>query len=200
MNNDKKHLLLVDDERLVLATLAMGLTNAGYNVSSAESMSEAEALLAGGEKFDLAILDVRMPGRGGLELAERLHRLDHIPFILLTAYNDQPLVDRATACGALGYLVKPVDVPQLVPAIEAALARAQEIHRLQSTERQLQTALDSDRDISVAIGITMVQHRLDRKGAFDLLRKTARSQRCKLVELASKVIRANEPLNLMADK
>lgn len=200
MNNDKKHLLLVDDERIVLATLAMGLTGAGYAVSTAESMPEAEALLAGGEKFDLAILDVRMHGKSGLDLASRLHQLDHIPFMLLTAYNDQAIVDQAAACGALGYLVKPIDVPQLIPAIEAALARAEEINRLQSTGQQLQQALDSDRDISIAIGITMVQYRLGRKEAFDLLRKTARSQRCKLAELASEVINASESLNLMADK
>ena len=189
-------ILLVDDDRLVLSTLARGLAGAGYCVSTAESADDAEAILAGGERPDLAILDVSMPGRSGLDLAERLHSFDHIPFMLLTAYSDHEIVDRAAACGALGYLVKPVDTPQLVPTIKAALARAKEIHSLKATGRQLQGALDSEREISIAIGITMVQYRLDRKAAFELLRKTARGQSRKLAELAADVIKASETLNL----
>lgn len=189
-------ILLVDDDRLVLSTLSMGLVRAGYRVVTAESADEAEALLVSGERPDLAILDVRMPGTSGLVLAERLRSLDHVPFMLLTAYSDQETVDRATASGALGYLVKPVDTPQLMPAIQAALARAKDIHGLQATERQLQQALNNEREISIAIGITMVQYRLDRKAAFELLRKTARSQGRKLAELAAEVINASESLNL----
>ena len=125
--NNKHRLLLVDDERLVLATLAQGLTKAGYSVITAESVDDAEAVLASGDRPDMVILDVSMPGRGGLELAERLRSLDHIPFMLLTAYSDPEIVDQAATCGALGYLVKPVDTPQLVPAIKAALARSAEL-------------------------------------------------------------------------
>lgn len=194
----ERTILLVDDDRLVLSTLSRGLAGAGYSISTAESVDDAEAILASGERPDLAILDVGMPGRSGLELAERLHSFDHIPFMLLTAYSDREIVDRATACGALGYLVKPVDTPQLLPAIKAALSRAEEIQGLQATGRQLQGALDSEREISIAIGITMVQYRLDRKAAFELLRKTARSQNRKLAELATDVIRASETLNLGA--
>lgn len=195
-NNIKHSLLLVDGERLVLAILAQGLSKAGYTVSTAESVDEAEVLLASGERPSLAILDVSMPERSGLELAERLHSFDHIPFMLLTAYSDQEIVEQAAACGALGYLVKPVDTRQLVPAIEAALARATELRSLQMTEQQLQNALNSEREISIAVGITMVQYRLGRKTAFELLRKTARSQRRKLAELAIDVIKASETLNL----
>ncbi|EGW20368.1 ANTAR domain-containing response regulator [Methylobacter tundripaludum] len=194
--NSKHTLLLVDDERLVLATLAQGLSKAGYAVSTAESVDEAEALLASGERPDLVILDVSMPGRSGLELAERLHSFDHIPFLLLTAYSDQAIVEQAAACGALGYLVKPVDTRQLVPAIEAALARAAELRSLRMTGQQLQNALDGEREISIAVGITMVQYRLGRKAAFELLRKTARSQSRRLAELAIDVIKASEALNL----
>ncbi len=194
--NSKHSLLLVDDERLILATLAIGLSRAGYAVSTAESVDEAEATLAGGERPDLVILDVSMPGRSGLELAERLHSFDHIPFMLLTAYSEQDIVEQAATYGALGYLVKPINIRQLVPAIEAALARATELRGLRKTGQQLQDALDSEREISIAIGVTMVQYRLGRKAAFELLRKTARSRRCKLAELAMDVIRASEALNL----
>lgn len=194
--NYKYSLLLVDDDRLILSTFAQYLSRVGYNVSTAESADDAEAMLAGGERPDLAILDVRMPGRSGLELAERLHSFDHIPFMLLTAYSDKKIVEQAATCGALGYLVKPVVMPQLVPTIEAALARAAELRSLRTSEQHLQNALDNEREISVAIGITMVQYRLDRKAAFELLRKTSRSQRRKLSELAQDVIKASVALNL----
>ncbi|MEQ1635389.1 MAG: response regulator [Methylococcales bacterium] len=194
--NNKYHLLLVDDERLALVTLAQGLTAVGYTVSTAESVDDAEALLASGERPDLAILDVSMPGRSGLELAERMHKFDHIPFMLLTASKSHDIVQQAVKCGALGYLVKPVDTPRLVPTIEAALAQVAELRGLKVIEQQLQRALDSEREISIAIGITMVQYHLGRKAAFELLRKTARSQRRKLVELALEVINASETLNL----
>src|SRR3989338_2211456 len=189
-------ILLVDDDRLVLSTLARGWAGAGYCVSTAESADDAEAILAGGERPDLAILDVSMPGRSGLDLAERLHSFDHIPFMLLTAYSDHEIVDRAAACGAPRHLGKPGGTPPPAPAIKAALARAGEIHSLKATGRQLQGALDSEREISIDIGITMVQYRLDRKAAFELLRKTARGQSRKLAELAADVIKASETLNL----
>jgi two-component system, response regulator PdtaR len=184
----KAHLLLVDDERLVISTLTHGLQQVGYRISSAESAEEAEILLAGGVRPDLAILDIRMQGQDGLYLARRLHELDHIPFIMFSAYSEQAMIDQATQAGALGYLVKPLDVTQMVPAIEAALARANELQDLRTTRLQLQAALDSERDISIAVGICMVQQGLNRKNAFEWLRKSARSQRCKLGEMASELI------------
>ncbi len=195
--NTKYHLLLVDDDRLVLMTLAQGLATAGYKVSTAESADDAEALLASGERPDLAILDISMPGKSGLQLAERLRLLDHIPFMFLTAYNDRENVERAASSGSLGYLVKPIDTQQLVPSIESALARAGELRKLRTTGQQLQSALDSEREISIAIGITMVKYTLGRKAAFELLRKTARSQQHKLAEFAKDVIKASEIQNLM---
>jgi len=82
-----------------------------------------------------------------------------------------------------------------VPTIEAALARAIELRDLRKTGQQLQVAIDAERKISIAIGITMVQYRLNHKAVFELLRKTARSRRCKLVELTTNIIRASESLN-----
>lgn len=193
-DQDKK-LLLVDDDRLVLSLLASGLTAAGYHVITAESAEEAQAWLASGDRPDLAILDVRMPGQDGLQLAQRLLALDHIPFMMLSAYSDPQTVEQATRCGALGYAVKPLDVPQLIPAIEAALGRANELQSLRTTRQQLQTALDAERDISIAIGITMMQHKLKRGDAFDSLRKAARSRRCKLADLAVEILSASEKLN-----
>jgi two-component system, response regulator PdtaR len=194
-NNLKHTILLVDDDRLVLSTLAQGLKSAGYDVFTAESADEAEILLMAGGHPDLAILDVNMPGRNGLDLAERLSTFDQIPFMLLTAYNDEAIVEQAARSGALGYLVKPIDVPELIPSIEASLARAREIKGLRINGDQLQLALSSERDISIAVGITMVQYRTNRRGAFEMLRKKARDERRRLAELAAEVIKASEMLN-----
>lgn len=191
-----KQIMLVDDDRLVLTTTASELLRAGYQVMTAESAEEAETLLAGGLRPDLAILDVRMPGHDGLHLAQRLHELDHIPFMMLSAYSDAAFVERATQLGALGYCVKPVDVAQLAPAIESAMARANEIQGLRETRKQLQNALDGERNISVATGILMMEYQLKRNAAFALLRDTARKQRRKLAEFASEVVSARETLNL----
>lgn len=193
-----KRLLLLDDDRLVLATLGEGLRQAGYRIVTASSVEEAEDVLAEGE-IDLAILDVRMPGLSGIDLARRLHAADsEVPFIFLTAYSDEELVEQASEAGAMGYVVKPADPDRLIPAIEAAFARAADAKKLRETGRQLQTALDADRDVSLAIGIMMERRRLGRQDAFELLRGQARTERRKLIELAREVVLATEKLNFVA--
>ena len=188
------HLLLVDD-RLILTTLAGGLRASGYRVSTAESVDDAQALLTSGVRPDLAVLDMHMPGRDGLELAQRLRDLEHLPFLVLSAYSDPATVERATQLGALSYMVKPLAISQIRPTIEAALRRAQELDALRQAQLQLQEALNGDRDISVATGITMMQYRLQRSAAFELLRCAARAQRRKLAHVAADIIQSSEALH-----
>jgi response regulator NasT len=195
LNTASKSLLLVDDDRLILSTLSRGLSRAGYKVSTAESVDEAEAWLKENERPDLVILDLRMPVRSGQELADQLGA-SQIPFIMMTALSEQDAIKRASASGAMGYLLKPVDVTQLIPAIETAISRAKEIQGLRGTKDQLQSALDDDRSVSVAVGIIMDQHRLGQKDAMELLRNKARSKQLKLVDLASQVISSREFLNI----
>ena len=189
------HLLLVDDDRLILTTLAGGLRASGYRVSTAESVDDAQALLTSGVRPDLAVLDMHMPGRDGLELAQRLRDLEHLPFLVLSAYSDPATVERATQLGALSYMVKPLAISQIRPTIEAALRRAQELDALRQAQLQLQEALNGDRDISVATGITMMQYRLQRGAAFELLRCAARAQRRKLAHVAADIIQSSEALH-----
>lgn len=189
------HLLLVDDDRLILATLANGLRDAGYFVSTAESADDAEAFLASGARPDLAILDVQMPDADGLTLAQRLHDFEHVPFVMLSAYSDAPTVEKATQSGALAYMVKPIDAVQMVPTITAALTRAKEMRAMHKLTAQLRGALEVEREVSMAVGITMVQYRLGREAAFDMLRTAARTQRRKLVEVAQAVVQAHATLH-----
>lgn len=185
------HVLLVEDDRLVLVTVARGLRDAGFLVDTAESAEDAQEWLAQGCRPDLALLDMCMPGEDGLWLAQRLRELDRVPFLIFSAYGEAEFVRRASALGALAYLVKPLDVAQLVPALETALERAREWHAMREAQADLQAALDADRDISVAVGLAMAYHRLPRAQAFDLLRKSARTQRRKLADVARQLIAAS---------
>ena len=190
------HFLLVDDDRLVLKTLTLGLQQNGYRISNAESCEEAEVFLASGDRPYLVILDIRMPGHSGLHLAERLKQLDHIPFVIFSAYSDQAMIDQSSQLGALAYLVKPMDIAKLIPSLIAAMARANELHDLRLTRQQLQAALDAERNINVAVGITMMQYHVKRSEAFDKLRNAARLRRCKLVDLANDIVQAGDAMSL----
>lgn len=190
----RRKVLLVDDDRLILATLAAGLERAGYAVQPCASAEEAKRVLAL-EAADIAVLDIRMPEVSGLELACELREPYGIPFLFLTAYSDEESVREAAERGAVGYLVKPVTISQLVPALEAGLARGLELKRLRQTERQLQSALNESREVSMAIGLIMERRRLTRRQAFELLRSSARAQRRKIGELAGEILSAAETLN-----
>ena len=138
---------------------------------------------------DLAVLDIRMPGMDGIEAARELRKQADIDSIFLTAYSDKELVDTAIKEGALGYLVKPVDIHQLVPSIQAALERSAELRRLYKSEANLTDAINSNREISVAIGIYMERFQVSDQEAFESLRSYARSQRHKLIDIARAMTR-----------
>ena len=189
----QRHILVVDDDRLVLAALAEGLRTAGYRVTGAASGEDALGI-AGRDAPDLALLDMRMPGMGGIELGRKL-REQGIPFLFLSAYGDQQIVKQAAEEGALGYLVKPLDIQQIVPSIEAALARGGDLRKLRENEAQLNTALAGSREISMVVGLLMQRDRLDRTQAFELLRSSARSKRRPIAELARELLNSAENLN-----
>lgn len=188
------HILLVDDDRLIISTLGHGLRQAGYVVTEAAS-GEAALALAQHQIPDLAVLDIRMPGMSGIELARRLRDTHHVPTLFLSAYSDKKMVEEAIDEGGLGYVVKPVDVPQLIPAIEAALARARDLQALGKARDRLEEALKGGRDTTTAIGILMERKGLQRQEAFELLRAHARAQRRRLELLARDIVDAVETLN-----
>lgn len=174
-------LLLVDDEPLILATFKHGLRTRGYDVTTADSAETALARAASAP-FDLAILDIRMPGMSGLELGRLLRERHDLPSLYLSAIGDDDFVAQAIGEGALTYLVKPIDIAQLIPAVEVASMRAREIRALAEQKTHLDHALASGRHTSVAIGMLMERHRLTEQQAFEMLRSEARKQRRKLEE------------------
>ena len=192
---DTPCILVVDDDRLIVATLKLGLEKAGYRVLEATS-GEAAMSLAESTPADLALLDIRMPGMSGIELAALLDEQFQIPAVFLSAYNEHDVVDTAVRQGALGYLVKPLDVGQVLPTVGAALERAGELRQLRAQEDRLQKAVMSNRTTGTAVGVIMERQRLNATEAFEVLRRTARSQRRKIADVAQEIIAAAELVNL----
>jgi len=188
----KRSILLVDDDRLIVANMTDELTRAGYQVSSAGSVDRAEIWLNNNPKPDLVLLDVRMPGKDGFELIKCHSGPGYIPFVLLTAYSEEAIIQQASALGALGYIVKPAHSGQLIPAIETALSRASDLQALQDSEQKMQAVLDINREINIAVGITMMRSNLERKAAFEQLRSAARGQNRTLASIAEEVIKDSE--------
>jgi len=182
-------ILLADDDRVVLFTLAEGLRAAGYTVLTAQDGLDALAICRQ-ETVDLALLDIRMPGLGGLELARRLRDETPVPFLFLSAYGDAGLVRQAVALGALGYLVKPLTVAQIRPMLRTTLARIAEMDTMLKTNAGLQRALISNRTIATAVGLLMSREGLGRQAAFEHLRKLARDRSRRVEDVAAEMLDA----------
>jgi two-component system, response regulator PdtaR len=186
MENQQPLVMVVDDDRLVLATLVAGLKQAGIEVIETDNGDDA-ILLARKYKPQLAILDMRMQGKSGMDVARYLAANTDTGFMFLSAFGDQDIVEEAMRMGALGYLVKPVDVRQIVPAVQAALSR--------STEAKAEAPQEVGRDELIAIGILMERLRLDYDRALEALRVQAKTEGKQVAELASNMVEAANRLN-----
>ena len=179
-------ILVADDDRVILSTVRAGLEAEGYQTLTA-SDGRSAVRIGCAKKPDLAILDIRMPGIYGIEAARQLRDRAGIPSIFLSAYADRELVELATKEGALGYLVKPIMIAQLIPTIEAALERSEEIKRLHLKEISLTGAIKSNRTIRLAIGIYMERFKVSEEQAVDEVRAYARAVRSKMLDIAKRM-------------
>ena len=190
----KSQILLADDDRVIRVTFANSLRARNFDVIEAEN-GEKAIQLGCDHHPDLAIMDFRLPDFTGAEVAAQLREQADVPCIFLSAYAEKEFVEKATQAGALGYLVKPIDVDHVLPTINSALKRANEIKHLRDTEMQLHTALEQGRETSVAIGILMQEYHITSDQAFDMIRGQARSQRRKVVSVATELVQAVNNLN-----
>jgi DNA-binding response OmpR family regulator len=192
MNEQQPLILVVDDDRLVLATLVAGLKQAGFEVIEADNGDDA-ILLARKYKPSLAILDMRMQGKSGMDVARYLAANTSTGFMFLSAFGDADIVEEATRMGALGYLVKPLDVRQIVPAVRAALARWEELRAAPGIAPDNGGA--PGRDEYIAIGIMMERLRIDYDRALEALRAQARAEGTTTAQLAATMVDAANRLN-----
>ena len=191
MSEEHPLILVVDDDRLVLATLVAGLKQAGFEVIEADNGDDG-ILLARKYKPKLAILDMRMQGKSGMDVARYLAANTRTGFMFLSAFGDADIVEEATRMGALGYLVKPLDVRQIVPAVRAALGRWEE---LQATPAAAAESGAASREEHIALGILMERLRIDSDRALEALRAQARSEGTTVAQLAANMVEAANRLN-----
>lgn len=189
-------ILIAEDDPASRKLLSTCLKQAGFQTIETSSGDEA-VRLAKDKQPDLAILDIMLPGMDGTDAAAVISNETDVPFIFLSALDEEKVVDKAIKAGALGYLVKPFNVPQLAPTVRAALERATEMRRLRESESNLSAALAVGRETSMAVGILMERHRMNQEAAFEALRLRARSSRRKIAELAEDIIKATETLNTL---
>jgi two-component system, response regulator PdtaR len=193
----KGTILVVDDDRLVLATLTHGLSQAGYDIIDADNGDDA-ILLARERRPDLALLDIRMEGKSGFDVAEYLREYSQIPFMFLSAFSDDATVAQVKALGAVAYLVKPLDIRQIVPAVEAAFAQIEARRPALSAPQPVPAPSGAhapmDTPVAMAVGVLMHRYSLARGPALERLERLARTEQRPLAEQAERLLQAVELL------
>jgi two-component system, response regulator PdtaR len=201
--NGKGKILVVDDDRLVLATVTHGLARAGYEVIDADNGDDA-ILLAREHRPDLALLDIRMEGKSGFDVAAYLRASLGTPFMFLSAFADDDTVAQVKALGAVAYLVKPLDIAQIVPTVEAALssvrarrapAPAPMVPAAGAALAAAASANPLADPVPVAVGVLMHRYSLPRAEALERLQRLAESDGRALNAQAAALLDAVELLS-----
>ncbi|MEP7102518.1 MAG: response regulator [Burkholderiales bacterium] len=198
-SHQKGTILVVDDDRLVLATLAHGLSQAGYDVIDADNGDDA-ILLAREHRPDLALLDIRMQGMSGFDVAAYLREYCQMPFMFLSAFSDEQTAAQVKALGAVAYLVKPLDIGQILPVVDAAFAKlgAPRVDTAPVATAQPGDAALPAPEVMMAIGVLMHRFSLTRVAAFERLSRLAAAERLTIDAQAARVLEAVESLALPA--
>jgi DNA-binding response OmpR family regulator len=200
----KGKILVVDDDRLVLATLCYGITQAGFEVIDADNGDDA-ILLAREHRPELALLDIRMEGLTGFDVAAYLREFLQTPFMFLSAFADEATVAKVKELGAVAYLVKPLDISQIVPAVEAAFARSTSGSTTpgpaaSAAPAAMAEAFEAPSELplldvtALAVGVLMHRYSLPRDEALARLMSLASADAHSLPEQARRVVDALELL------
>jgi len=184
----RHRVVVAEDEALIRLDLVEMLTEAGYDVVGQAADGEAALALAFELRPDLVILDVKMPVMDGITAAEQIVAARIAPVLMLTAFSQSELVERARDAGAMAYLVKPFSLPDLVPAIEIAVTRHQEIIALEGEVADLGERLAARKAIDRAKAILMEHQQLSESESFKTIQRRAMDQRSTMGEVAKKLI------------
>ena len=188
----RTRILIADDESLILMDLREMLTSLGYLVVGEASDGRSAVNMSRELRPDLVIMDIKMPDMDGIEAAKVLTEEKIAPVLLLTAYSQQDLVERAKQAGVVGYLVKPFRESNLAPAIEVTLARFEEFRTLQKDVDDLSEALETRKVVDRAKGILMDTQGLSEQEAFRRIQKMSMNTRRPMKEIAEAVILAHD--------
>jgi response regulator NasT len=180
--------VIADDEAVIRMGLRTMLEERGYRVVG-EAGDGARLLdLVAKLRPDLVFLDIKMPGLDGLAAAERLGEKDRVPVIVLTAYGDRNLVERAQRAGVMGYLMKPLREADLAPAIELALARFRDLEALTEEVSDLRDTLETRKLVERAKGTLMQRLGLSEEEAYRRIQSASRASRRSMQEIAREVL------------
>jgi len=180
--------VVAEDEALIRLDLVEMLTESGYEVVGQAGDGEAAIVITEKEKPDLVVMDVKMPKLDGISAAERIANQRIAPVVILTAFSQRDLVERARDAGAMAYLTKPFTIDDLMPAIELAVSRFQEIKQLDAEVADLQDQLKARKLIEKAKGILMKNLKISEPEAFKWMQKTAMDKRRSMTDVAQLVM------------
>jgi len=189
-------LIIADDESPVRMDLREMLTGLGYLVVGEATDGQSAVNLARQLKPDLVIMDIVMPGLDGIEAARILDQEKIAPVVLLTAYSDKHLIERASDAGVLGYIAKPFREANVRPVIEIALARAAEQRALEKKVGELEDSLEARKLVERAKGILMDTEGLKEAEAFRRIQKMSMDTRRSMKHIAQAIILAHETKSL----
>ena len=184
--NKKIRILVAEDETIIRLDLVEMLTESGYEVVAQAENGAVAIELAKKFKPDLAILDVKMPEMDGITAAEQIITL--APVLMLTAFSQRELVERARDAGVMAYVVKPFSIGDLVPAIEIAISRHRQMKSLEDEVADLYERLETRKLLDRAKGILMKALNLSEPEAFSWIQKTAMDQRTSMKAVAEAII------------
>ena len=180
--------MIAEDEALIRMDLAEMLAEQGYEVVGEAGDGARAVALAEEHRPDLVILDVKMPVLDGIAAAERIAEQRIAPVVILTAFSQRELVERARDAGAMAYLVKPFSATDLVPAIEMAVSRFAEVHALEQEVADLTDRLETRKTVDRAKSVLQGQLGLSEPDAFRWIQKTAMDLRLSMREVAEGVV------------
>jgi len=183
-----KRVVIAEDEALIRMDLAEMLQEEGYDVVAEAGDGETAVKLAQEHRPDLVILDVKMPVLDGISAAERIAEERVSPVLILTAFSQRELVERAREAGAMAYLVKPFSKSDLVPAIEMAVSRYAEIISLEAEVADLTERLETRKLVDRAKGILQTSFGMSEPDAFRWIQKTSMDKRVTMRDVAELVI------------
>jgi two-component system, response regulator PdtaR len=184
----RKRVVIAEDEALIRMDLAEMLQEEGYEVIGQAGNGEDAVKLAAQHRPDLVILDVKMPVLDGISAAERIGAEKIAPVLMLTAFSQRELVERARDAGAMAYLVKPFSKADLVPAIEMATSRYEELRALENEVADLAARFETRKLVDRAKGLLQVQLGMTEPEAFRWIQKTSMDRRLTMREVAQAVV------------
>jgi AmiR/NasT family two-component response regulator len=184
----RKRVVIAEDEALIRMDLAEMLQEEGYEVVGQAGNGEDAVKLAAEHRPDLVILDVKMPVLDGISAAERIGAEKIAPVLMLTAFSQRELVERARDAGAMAYLVKPFSKADLVPAIEMATSRYEELRALENEVADLAARFETRKLVDRAKGLLQAQLGMTEPEAFRWIQKTSMDRRLTMREVAQAVI------------